>query len=56
MTKNKPVYDKTIVVPVEYDQWKALRKVSYDHEISMSQLAREAIDKVINKYNKSIDL
>lgn len=48
-------YEKTIVVPIKADMHKKLRKISFDHEISISQLAREAFEKIIEKYKKSVD-
>ncbi len=54
MQDTKPVYEKTIVIPVEYAKWKAIRQISFDTEISMSQLIRTAIDKIIKKYDKSV--
>ena len=52
---NKKVYEKTIVIPIEKQMWASLRKISFEKEISMSQLTRWAIEKVINKYEKPID-
>ncbi len=54
-TRAKKVYDKTIVIPIERQMWMALRKIAYEKEISMSQLTRWAIEKIINKYDKGID-
>lgn len=53
--KQKPDYDKTIVIPIEKSMWQSLRKISYDTEISMSELTRRAIKKIINKYEKKVD-
>lgn len=54
MENIKPVYDKTIVIPVEHSKWKAIRQISFDTEISMSQLIRDAIEKIIKKHEKSV--
>lgn len=53
--KSKGKYEKTIVIPIEKETWKSLRQISFEKEISMSQLARWAIEKIINKYEKPID-
>jgi hypothetical protein len=52
--ENKTTYEKTLVVPLEFAMWKALRRISYETGISMSKLTRESIEKVIKKYDKSI--
>lgn len=49
-------YPKTIIVPVKTEMWKSLRKISFDSNISMSSLMRSAIEKIINKHSKTIDL
>ena len=54
-SKKKVKFDKTIVIPVEKQMWKSLRQISFDQNISMSKLARKAIQKIINKYEKRID-
>lgn len=51
----KSYYEKTIVVPVQKHMWQAIRKISYDTEISMSELARIAIQKLINKHQPDVD-
>jgi hypothetical protein len=53
--ETKKTYNKKIVIPIEHHMWQALRKISYEKEISMSQLTRWAIEKIINKYGKTID-
>lgn len=53
--QNKGKYDKTIVIPVEKSMWKSLRIISFQREMSMCELAREGFQKIINKYEKSID-
>lgn len=53
--KIKTNYEKTIVIPIEIEMWKALRRISYEEEISMSQLTRVAIKKIINKYEKPVE-
>lgn len=54
MQDTKRVYDKTIVIPVEYAKWKAIRQIAFDTEISMSEMIRDAIDRIIKKYNKNV--
>lgn len=49
-------YKKTIVIPVEKEMWQSLRQISFDHQISMSQLARWGIEKIIKKYKKDVDM
>lgn len=56
MQKSKINYDKTIVIPIEKTMWQSLRKISFDHQISMSQLTRDALVKLIKKYEKTIVL
>lgn len=56
MTNGKKENKKTIVIPIEYEMWRSLRQISYEKEISMSQLTRWAIEKIINKYEKNIDV
>lgn len=51
--ENKINYEKTLVIPIEIQMWKSLRKIAFDHEISMSQLTRDAIEKIIHKYEKN---
>jgi hypothetical protein len=51
----KVKYEKTIVIPIEKDMWKALRHISFTEEISMSQIARDALKKEIKKYVKPLD-
>lgn len=56
ISKNKGNYEKTLVIPIEYEMWQTLRRIAYENEVSMSQLTRSAIEKVINKFErKSID-
>jgi predicted HicB family RNase H-like nuclease len=55
MNELKKNYDKTLVVPLEYEMWFSLRKVAFDQQVSMNNLAREAIKKVIKKYEKNVD-
>jgi hypothetical protein len=54
--KRKGNYEKTIVIPIDKDMWKALRKISFEQEKSMSELTRTALKKIINKYEKNVDL
>lgn len=47
---------KTLVIPVPIEMWESLRKISFETRTSMSKLARESLNKVIKKYEKSVDL
>jgi len=47
---------KTLVVPISIEMWESLRKIAYEHKVSMSKLTRDSINRVIKKYNKSVDL
>lgn len=51
----KSAFQKTLVVHLETDMYKTLRQISHDEDISMSQLAREGIEKIIKKHKKNID-
>ena len=55
LQRKKRTYDKTIVTPIEKKMWASLRKISFDIEISMAELTREGIRKIINKYEKKVD-
>ena len=57
MKKQKELgnYEKTIVIPVKKEMWKALRIMSFERETSMSQITREALQKYINRNEKSVD-
>lgn len=55
-TTDKKFYEKKLLVPIEKSMWLSLRKISFDNEISMSKLTRDAIAQVINKYEKGVDL
>lgn len=46
---------KILVIPLDFDLWKSFRKVAFDQEVSMSQLTRDAIEKIIKKHEKGID-
>lgn len=48
-------YPKTLVIPIEYSMWEALRKISYEKKISMAQLARWGLEKIIKKYETPIE-
>jgi hypothetical protein len=54
MVKKSPnaTYDKTFVIPVKFDMWKKLRKISYENNVSMSNLIRDSIDNYIKKIEK----
>lgn len=45
---------KVIVIHIEHDMWKSLRKIAFNNELSMSELTRRGIETVINKYNKNM--
>jgi hypothetical protein len=48
-------YPKSIIVPVKPEMAKALKKIAFENETSMSELARTALLKLINKYEKKVD-
>jgi len=56
MKKARDELEKTIVVSIEKSMWKSLRKVSFDHEISMSELTRMGIEKILNKFERRVDV
>lgn len=56
MEKQDKKYKKTIVIPIEYKMWESLRKISYEKHISMSQLTRWSLEKIIDKFEKPVDL
>lgn len=49
-------YEKTIVIPIETTMHEALRKIAFEHKTSISKLTREALVKIIKKYDKSVVL
>lgn len=53
--RKKGNYEKTLIIPVEKEMWQALRKISFEEETSMSQLARTALEDIINNHEKPID-
>jgi hypothetical protein len=55
MSNENKKYQKTIVIPIELEMWKSLRKISFEKEVSMSQLARTSLEKVIKKFQKDVD-
>jgi len=54
-TKDSVKWDKTIVIPVGYDMWRALKDLSYHLDISMNEIARHGINKIIPTYEKRVD-
>jgi len=49
----KKQYDKTIVIKLETKMWAALRRMSFEKEVSMAKITRDALDKIITKYEKA---
>jgi hypothetical protein len=47
--------EKQLVVSLPIEIHKALKSICCDKEVSMSELIREEIHKILNKYNKPID-
>jgi len=45
-------YEKVITIPLERSMWLALRKVAYEQQLSMNQLTRMGLEKIITKYEK----
>lgn len=50
--KEKGKYSKTIVVLVEEDMWSDLRQIAFDRHMSMNELARMGMEKIISRYSK----
>lgn len=51
---NKSVDNKkSLVIKIDYDMWKNLRRVSYETNIPQSQLVRWSVQKIIDKYSKN---
>lgn len=48
-------YEKTVVIPITLSMWKLLKKISYEKNISMNKIIRQAIEKHINKFEKIVD-
>lgn len=51
-TPAKKDYEKTLVIPVERPMWVALKKISFETELSMSHLVRTGIQQIINDHKK----
>ena len=51
----KEKYEKRIVVPLSLEMWKTLRKTSYEQELSMNHLVRDALEKALKKATKGVD-
>ncbi len=49
------MYEKTIVVPIEKETWKSLKKMAYEQEVSMNYITRLALKEFLNKKIKKID-
>lgn len=56
MSKEKANYEKHIIVPMERDMWKSLKKISFDEEVSMNKLVRGAVKNLIKKRENKVDL
>jgi hypothetical protein len=48
-------YEKTLVIPIEKNMWLSLRRISFEKEISMSQLGRTSLENIIKKFQKNVD-
>ena len=58
MTKVEPPktkHAKNLVIPISKQMWLSLRQISFDHHVSMAELTRNALQKVINKYHPNVD-
>jgi hypothetical protein len=44
---------KRFTMPISYKMWAEFRQIAFDHQMSMSQMVRQMIDKIINKYGKN---
>lgn len=54
MTKAKEKR-RVLVIPIPQEMWEHLRKISFEKRISMSQLVRWEIEKIINRNKNYID-
>ncbi len=43
-------YDKMVVIPMAKEMWRTLRTISFERGISMSELTRRGLQKIIDKY------
>jgi predicted HicB family RNase H-like nuclease len=48
-------YPRTLVIPITELMHEELRLISFNQKISMNQLARWGLEKIINKHKKSVD-
>jgi predicted HicB family RNase H-like nuclease len=48
-------YPRTLVIPITELMHEELRIISFNQKISMNQLARWGLEKIINKHKKSVD-
>lgn len=49
LSEKKEKNDKTIVIPLTKELWKALKMASIDKEISMTKITRLALEKYLKK-------
>lgn len=54
--KKRQSLEKTIVISIEKSMWQALRKIAFEREISMAELTRMGIDKIVHRYEKKVDV
>lgn len=47
--------EKQIIIRVNKEIWKELKKISYENEISLNKLGLEAFEFIIKKYQKRVD-
>lgn len=47
--------EKSILIRMPYKMWEELRQMAFDNQESMANIARNAIQKSLNKYYKRID-
>jgi hypothetical protein len=56
MSTKSANYPKTIVVPIEGDMWRTLRKIAFEQETTMNQLVRKAVKDFLAKWpNDKVD-
>lgn len=47
--------EKQMIIRIDKDLWKDLKKIALEKEISMNKLGIEAIKYIIKKYQKELD-
>lgn len=50
-----PENTKRIVIPLEKPDWKKLRQLSLEYEISMNRIIQVAVKEIIKTFKKDVD-